>query len=224
MSFEDGYVAFGPYACYGQAIATALAAVPVVKDMVLSQQVRRTELEASEGKLQQEKEQLEKRHVQLEKKAEGTFPRMQHLDANIKTTQATNAELNQRLQQALKNNEELEAKIQDLQKRCEATEKEHVSAEEPKDAGKAHIQVLNQSSKGFFAIHPVWEDVSECLEASDLRHVSFSTKHGMLRQFFKTQLARRRKKKQTAEKKEFDFHLAQAKAIIDASLARQRIG
>ena len=198
MSFEDGYVAFGPYACYGQAIATALAAVPVIKDMVLSQQVRRTELEASEGK--------------------------PHLDANIKTLQATNAELNQRLQQALKNNEELEAKIQDLQKRCEATEKENVSAEEPKDAGKAHIQVLNQSSKGFFAIHPVWEDVSECLEASDLRHVSFSTKHEMLRQFFKTQLARRRKKKQTAEKKEFDFHLAQAKAIIDASLARQRIG
>ena len=86
------------------------------------------------------------------KKAEEAFPLMQHLEANIKTTQAANC-WNQRLKQALNNNEELSwffskvswrrrSKIQDLQKRiCEA-EKEHVSADEP--IGKAQISAAER--------------------------------------------------------------------------------
>ena len=123
----------------------------------------------------------------------------------LATALATNAELNQRLQQALKHNEELEAKIQDLQKRLS-------EAEEPKD-GKAQIQ-LDESSNRFFEIHPVWADVSEYLEASDLRNLSFSEKHDMLRKFFKTQLKLRDEKRQAAEKK--------ALAALDAMVARAR--
>lgn len=92
--------------------------------------------------------------------------------------------MNQRLQQALKHNEELEAKIQDLQKR--------LSEAEPKD-GKAQIQ-LDESSNRFFEIHPVWAHVSEYLQASDLRNLSFSEKNDMLRKFFKTQLKLRDEK------------------------------
>ena len=123
----------------------------------------------------------------------------------LATALATNSELNQRLQQALKHNEELEAKIQDLQKRLS-------EAEERKD-GKAQIQ-LDESSNGFLEIHPVWVDVSEYLEASDLRNLSFSDKHDMLRKFFKTQLKLRDEKRRAAEKKDM--------AALDAILARAR--
>lgn len=123
----------------------------------------------------------------------------------LATALATNSELNQRLQQALKHNEELEAKIQDLQKRLS-------EAEEPKD-GKAQIQ-LDESSNGFLEIHPVWVDVSEYLEASDLRNLSFSEKHDMLRKFFKTQLKLRDEKRRAAEKKDM--------AALDAMVARAR--
>ena len=125
----------------------------------------------------------------------------------LATALATNSELNQRLQQALKHNEELEAKIQDLQKRLS-------EAEEPKD-GKAQIQ-LDESSNGsgILEIHPVWVDVSEYLEASDLRNLSFSEKHDMLRKFFKTQLKLRDEKRRAAEKKDM--------AALDAMVARAR--
>eukprot|EP00434_Breviolum_minutum_P013036 symbB.v1.2.011484.t1/scaffold766.1/size164214/9 len=61
---------------------------------------------------------------------------MHHLDTSIKSTQATNAALNQRLEEALKSNGELEATIQDLQTRLrEATEQENVRMS-PQDAAK----------------------------------------------------------------------------------------
>lgn len=90
----------------------------------------------------------------------------------------------------------LEAKIRDLQKRLS-------EAEEPKD-GKAQIQ-LDESSKGFLEIHAVWADVSEYLQPSDLRNLSFSETHDMLRKFFKTQLKLRDEKRQAAVKKEFQI-------------------
>jgi len=151
-----------------QAKAEADAKVKEMEQVMLQKVRRIEELEVSEGKLQQDKDKLEKRNLHLEKKAEALekkaeglqsrilvigdrkrlkarteqeiFPMMHHLDTSVKTTQAANAVLKQRLEEALKNNGELEATVQDLQRRLrEAAVKEnflHFCAEVPKDAGK----------------------------------------------------------------------------------------
>jgi len=131
-----------------------------VKEMeqVMLQKVRRIEeLQHDKEKLEKRNSNLEKKAENLEKKAEGLqsrilvlgdrkrlkarteqeiYPMMHHLDTSIKSTQATNAALNQRLEEALKSNGELEATIQDLQTRLrEATEQENVRMS-PQDAAK----------------------------------------------------------------------------------------
>lgn len=135
-------------------------------EMVMSQQVRRiAELEASEGKLQHGKKKIGEEsggnisaHAAIWKPTSRRH-RPQMLSgingpSNRPSTQTRNLNLC------------LELKLQ----------RREMSGTEPKDAGKAQIQVLNiecylQSCEGSLDIHPVWADVSD-LQASDLRHFS----------------------------------------------------
>jgi len=132
----------------------------------MSQQVRRiAELEASEGKLQHGKKKIGEEsggnisaHAAIWKPTSRRH-RPQMLSgingpSNRPSTQTRNLNLC------------LELKLQ----------RREMSGTEPKDAGKAQIQVLNiecylQSCEGSLDIHPVWADVSD-LQASDLRHFS----------------------------------------------------
>ena len=146
-------------------------------EMVMSQQVRRiAELEASEGKLQHGKRKVGEEspgnisaHAAIWKPTSRRHRPQMLSGINGPSSRPSTTTRNLNLCLELK----LQRREMSLTCSCSAAP---ASAEQPKDAGKAQIQVLNiecylQSCEGSLDIHPVWADVSD-LQASDLRHFS----------------------------------------------------